>query len=427
MPFLVAVAFVTFFGCVVAGLDRDASRALMAATHGAVALAVIAAPRTRTAVFDWLKRFATPAGLYAAILMQAAIMSGAFYFGAADTPYRAEQAMVALAGIGFFFVAVTGAATAVGRNRMLGAMLWVPLALAALTIIDRFDGRGDFFGMIVPLAEGRVSGPFPDPNEAATVFALFAVFATFAGVDELTRRPAQGAGPLPALAQRLFLPSASFVASLNMLVLSGSRAGIAAGVAGLAVYLFLAWQRGQKGRAGPRVVPAVAGAAAVMALVVAVTSGGGALHRYAAAASDRDYYAAMTRAAMTAWGQKPLFGHGLGAYDLLPAGADGAPFDMLRWLAEAGVVGAALLAAALGMLLWRLWRAEDHGRRPSRGFALAAGLLATALVHGAATSALASPAAAAVLAALLGIAAAYIDPLAGAAKVKETARTRVLG
>lgn len=427
MPFLVAVALVTFFGCAIGGLDRDAARAMTAVAQGALALAAIALPRTRTAVFDWLKRFATPSGLYAGLLMQAAIMSGAFYFGAADTPYRAEQALVGLAGLGIFFVSVAGATTAVGRNRMLAALLWVPLALAMLTIVDRFDGRGDFFGLVTPAADNRVSGPFGDPNEAATVFALFAVFGAFAAMDELTRRPAQGAPPLPALARRLFLPAASVVASLNMLALSGSRAGIAAGVAGLAAYLFIAWRRGQKGRAGPRIAPIVAGSVAVLALLVAITSGGGAMRRYAAASSDVKYYASMTKAAVGAWVDKPVFGHGLGAYDLLPASADGAPFDLLRWLAEAGLVGTTLLAAALGTLLWALWRADDHGRKPSRGFALAAGLLVTALTHGAATAAMGSPAASAVLATLLAVATAYVDPLGAAMKVKATARTRVLG
>ena len=427
MPFLVAVALVTFFGCAIGGLDRDAARAMTAVAQGALALAVIALPRTRTAVFDWLKRFSTPAALYAALLMQAAIMSGAFWFGAADTPYRAEQALVGLAGLGLFFVSVAGATTAAGRNRMLAALLWIPLVLAALTILDWLDGRGDFFGLVAPSADNRVSGPFADPNEAATAFALFAVFGAFAAMDELTRRPAQGAPPLPALTRRLFLPAASVVASLNMLALSGSRAGIASGVAGLAVYFFIAWRRGQKGRAGPQIAPIVAGSVAVLALLVAITSGGGAMRRYAAASDDVKYYASVTKAAVGAWTDKPIFGHGLGAYDLLPASADGAPFDALRWLAEAGIVGTALIAAALGMLLWSLWRADDHGRKPSRGFALAAGLLTTALVHGAATSAMASPPAAGVLAALLGIATAYIDPLGAAMKVKATARTRVLG
>ncbi len=427
MPFLVAVALVTFLGCAVAGLDRDASRALVAVSHGAVALAVIALPRTRTAVFDVFKRFAIPSALYVALLMQAAVMSGAFYFGASETPYRAEQVIVALVGLGFFFAAVAGAATAVGRNRMLAALLWVPLALATLTILDRFDGRGDFFGLIVPGADNRVSASFASPNEAATAFALFAVLAAFACVDELTRRPAQGAGPLPALARRLFLPSASFIASFNLLMLSGSRAGIAAGVAGLAVYFLVAWRRGQKGRAGPRLIPVVAGVVGALALVVAVTSGSAALRRFANTTEARASYETSSQAAVKAWGEAPVFGHGLGAYDLLPAGAEGAPLDALRWLAEAGVLGTGLLAAAIGMLLWTLWRADDHGRKPSRGFSLAAGLLTTALVHGAATPALSAPAVTGVLAALLGVAAAYIDPLGSSMKVKATSRTRVLG
>ncbi len=428
MPFLVAVALVTFLGCAVAGLDRDAVRAFTASAHGALALAAIAWPRTRFAMFDVLKRFSLPAGLFAALVVQGAIMSGAFLVGAADAPYRAEQAMVALAGAGFCFLATAGATIAAGRNRMVSALLWVPLAIAALTVLDGFDGRGDFFGLAVPDPEGRVAGPFASPNESATVFALFAVLAAFAGVDELTRRPTQGPeAAAPTLVRRMILPGAAMAASLNMLVLSGSRAGIAAGVAGLVAFFFLAWRRGLKGRAGPRLVPAAAGAVGVMALLAAATSGGGALRRFLSAPGEPGYYAGVTQSAAAAWGEKPLFGHGMGAYDMIPAGAGGAPFDALRWLAETGLVGGALLLGAFGVYLWRLWRADDHGRRPSRGFTLAAGVMTVTMVHGLATSALASPAAAGVFAALMGVAAAYVDPVAAAAKVKETARTRVLG
>lgn len=428
MPVLVAVAVVTLFGCVVAGLDRDAARAMMASAHGALALALVIYPRTRQPIFDFLHRFAWPAGFVALLILQAAIMSGAFGFGAADTPYRAEQAMVGLAGLAFFFAAMAGATGAMGRNRMVSALLWVPLALATLTLADWFDGRGDFFGLVVPTAANRVAASFASPTEAATAFAFFAVFAAFAAVDELTRRPgADGVGPAETLTRRLFLPTASFVASFNLLLLTGSRAGIAAGVAGLAIFFFIAWRRGQRGRAGPRIVPIAAGAVAALSLVAAVTSGIGAIRRYVTAPGDRDYYASMTQAATAAWGQKPVFGHGLGAYDVMPAGAQGAPFDSLRWLAEAGLFGMALLVAALSLFLWMLWRAEDHGRKPTRGFALAAGLLTVAIAHGAATSAMAAPGPASVFAALLGVAAAYIDPLGATLKVRESSRTRVLG
>ena len=174
-------------------------------------------------------------------------------------------------------------------------------------------------------------------------------------------------------------------------------------------------------------IPIAAGVVGVVALLVAVTSGGTALHRYAAISDAHQPLESMTSAALKAWQEQPIFGHGLGSYDLLPAGADGAPLDALRWLAEAGIVGTALIAASIGWLVWTLWRADDHGRRPSRGFSLAAGLLTTALVHGAVNPALSAPGVASVLAALLGIAAAYIDPLGATMKVKATARTRVLG
>lgn len=428
MPLLAAVAFITFLGCAMAGMDRDLSRGVLAGLQGLIAVVAIAMPRTRTAIFEALKRFSRPAAAYCALLMLASVMSGAFFIGAADDPWRAEQALVGLAGAGFFFVAATGAATAAGRNRMISALLVPPVALTVLIILDRFDGQLDFFGLSQVAADNRLAGPFATPNEAATVFALFAILAAFAIVDELTRRPApRGTLPPPALAQRLFLPVTAFVASLNLLALTGSRAGIAAGVGGLAIYFAIAWLRGLKGRSGPRLVPIAAGAVSLIALFVAFTSGAGALKRYAVADASAQPYSAMTTAALDAWKQAPLFGHGLGAYDLLPAGDAGASNDIVRWLAEAGVVGTGLALATLLIFLFQLWRAKDHGRRPTRGFALAAGLMAAIFIQGLAQQVLSSPAVGAVFAALLGLAAAYLDPAAEARKIKPTARTRVLG
>lgn len=428
MPLLAAVAFVMFLGCVIAGMEPDFTRGALAALEGAVAIAAIGMPRSRAAIFEALKRFSRPAAAYSALLLLAAVMSGAFIIGAAADTWRAEQAMVGLAGAGFFFTATTGAATAGGRNRMISAMLIPPIALTLLIILDRFDGQLDFFGLTAAPSESRLAGPFATPNEAATAFALFVVVAAFAIVDELTRRPAsRGTLPPPALTQRLFLPAVSFVASLNLLVLTGSRAGIAAGVAGLAVYFALAWMRGLKGRSGPRLVPIAAGAAGVIALFIAFTSGAGAMKRYVVGAAETAPYSAMATSALQSWRERPLFGHGLGAYDLLPAGGIGASNDLVRWLAEAGLVGLGLALAALGGLLFQLWRSKDHGRRPTRGFALAAGLVVTVIVHGLVHPALANPAVSALLAAYLGLAAAYIDPDAETQKIKPTARTRVLG
>lgn len=428
MPLLAAVAFITFLGCAMAGTDRDLSRGVIAALQGLLAVVAISLPRPRAAIFEMLKRFSRPAAAYCALLMLAAVMSGAFIIGAAEDPWRAEQALVGLAGAGFFFAASSGAATAGGRNRMVTALLVAPVALTALIILDRFDGRLDFFGISQIAPDNRLAGPFATANEAATVFALFAILAAFAIVDELTRRPpVTGTLPPPALAQRLFLPATAFVASLNVLALTGSRAGIAAGIAGLSVYFGIAWLRGLKGRSGPRLVPIAAAAVSVIAVFIAFTSGAGAIKRYASADAAAAPYSTMASAALEAWKQAPLFGHGLGAYDLLPAGDAGASNDIVRWLAEAGMVGTGLALAALGGLLFQLWRAKDHGRRPARGFALAAGLLAVVFIQGLAQPVLSSPAAGAVFAALLGLAAAYIDPAAEARRIKPSARTRVLG
>lgn len=428
MPLLVAVASVMFLGCAMAGMERDVARGALAAMQGAIAIAAVALPRSRMAILDALKRFSHPTAAYCILLLLAAIMSGAFFIGAANDPWRAESALVGLAGAGFFFVTALGAATAGGRNRMITAMLVPSVALTMLIILDRFDGQLDFFGMSTSPPEGRLAGPFSTANEAATAFALFAVVSAFAVVDELTRRPApRGTLPPTALTQRLFLPGVCFVANINLLALTGSRAGIAAGIAGIAVFLALAWWRGLKGRSGPRLVPIAAGAVTLIALFVAFTSGAGAVRRYTASDATTPPYSAMTTAAMESWRQRPLFGHGFGAYEFLPAGGAGASNDVVRWLGEAGLVGLGVALAALGGLLFQLWRAKDHGRRPTRAFALAAGLATTVIVHGLGHPALASPVVSALFAAFLGLAAAYVDPDSETAKIKPSARTRVLG
>ena len=428
MPLLAAVAFITFLGCAMAGMDRDLVRGILAALEGALAIGAMAWPRSRTAIFETLKRFSRPAAAFSTLLLLAAVMSGSLFFGAARDPWRAEQALVGLAGVGFFFAVAAGAATAGSRNRLAQALLVTPLVLALLIILDRFDGQLDFFGLTQAPEENRLAGPFATPNEAATAFALFAILAAFAVVDELTRQPvSRGTLPPPALTQRLFLPGAALVASLNLLALTGSRAGIAAGAAGLAVYLVIAWQRGLKGRSGPRMVPIAGGVIVLVALFVAFTSGVGAFKRYVASDAATPPFTAMTTSAIDAWREHPLLGHGLGAYDLIPAGGAGASNDLVRWLAEGGIIGFGLMLAALGGLLFQLWRAKDHGRRPTRGFALAAGLMTVAFVHGLVQPALASPAVGAVFAALLGLAASYVDPDASASKIKSTARTKVLG
>jgi O-antigen ligase len=198
-------------------------------------------------------------------------------------------------------------------------------------------------------------------------------------------------------------------------------------VAGRAGYFFFAWRRGLKGRTGPLIVPAAAAAVAGVALFAAFTSGAGAVKRYVAPDAAAPPYSAMTAAALDAWRERPLIGHGLGAYDLLPAGDAGASNDAARWVAETGLLGTGLILAALGGLMFMLWRAKDHGRRPSRGFAFAAGVTAVVFVNGLAQPALLNPAAASLFAGLLGLAAVYVDPDAQATKIKPSTRTRVLG
>lgn len=408
MPFLIVVALVTFLSCAAAGLNPDAVRAMTAVGHGAAALAAIVLPRTRNAAFETLKRLHRGAWAYAAVLLLGAVMTGAIVVGASPEPHDAEQAMVSLAGFGFFFVAVTAVAVSVGRNRAISALLWVPLALAVLTIFDRLDGRGDFFGFLAGKTDPGVTASFLTATDSASVFGLFAVLGVFALLDEWTRRTGPGGAPQPGLAQRLFLPVAALVSCVGLLALSGSTAGAASAAAGAAVLALVVWRRRRASR-NSRKEPAYA------AIAVSVIAAGLALQSGAATAAP-----GAAAEALRLWGAHAVFGAGLGIDDAPPSG------DVLRWLAEAGLFGTGALLATLGFVLWFLWTADDHSRRPTRGFALGAGVMTCAALGGAFAPALASPSASGVYAALLGLAAAYVDPPAEALKVKQSARTRVL-
>ena len=199
---------------------------------------------------------------------------------------------------------------------------------------------------------------FTNAGEANSLFALLCVLAIYTAIEQLSARGA----PAPmerrtTRAQRVLLPSAALLACLIGLAMTPSPAGLASFA--IAVGAMAAALLARERRRG-------AGAVLLAALAFLGLGGGGALIVIASRGGER-----------------------LGPVLTLNAAA-------------------ALIALAWAALLISLATAPDRRRRPSRGLALALACLAILALGGAAAAA---PAPFAVMALILGLAAAQVDEL----------------
>lgn len=184
--------------------------------------------------------------------------------------------------------------------------------------------------------------------------------------------------------------SATLLCALT-LVLTGSRAGIASTAAGAAV-LALLWNRDRR-----RMLPCAVGAAAAVALVVALAAPESLAARFtdlqaewARAGTRPDIWAGGTRLAAAF----PWTGTGLGTYAdvspwtqiaAVPGRVEHAHCDPLEVLVETGILGLALLAGTTALLfagLWRRTRAQCDRTRVGLAAGMTAGVAAL-VVHGA--------------------------------------------
>lgn len=315
--------------------------------------------------------------------------------------------------------AALAAAAVVGRDRRIRRWLLGGLAAGAALQLAYGARRWLFdttaiWGVEAANSGGRFRGTFVNPNHFATYgeIALAVVFAwgwwVWRRLGAERRRPEQALLlAVPPLLLWLLLAVA--------LVLSGSRAGLAAAATGMAAALALAVTAG--GRRGLAPVALVAG----VALAGLLGASGlrhllGRLMATSAFEVTRGGRAQALAASFDLWRDFPWLGSGAGtfldAFPLVqPAGLGGtwahAHANPVELLVTAGVVGVALFAVGLWALLRRLGRVLLSGRRSEdRAAALAALAAITGLaVHECFDFGLVVPANAATLAVLLGAAA----------------------
>lgn len=255
---------------------------------------------------------------------------------------------------------------------------WAALALVLLAAGDRLP----FAAKTLHL--GFATGPFPNRNTLALWLGMSLCALLAAAVQrQVWRRPAAAAWLLAALT------------TAAALLATQSRAGIVAAAAGLLVTAGRLWR--------PR--PAVAAAAAVVLAAAIALSPVGV--RLASTSADAAANPRLTVWATTLEGiaDAPLTGIGLGAFP--DAFAERRPRALLHPWAQAhnvylelawelGLPATAALLAALALIGWRLLRS------PSATAAAGLGALTAAALHALADFSPQVPAAALLLATLMG-------------------------
>lgn len=284
--------------------------------------------------------------------------------------------LIKLMGLGCFFL--VGAATGGhdGRARYaVRSMLVLGFVFGLWAFVRTMTG-----GLEVTVR--RLEANFLNANTAGLFFAIL----TICSLPEV-RRPANRRG---SAAQGLGLLAVfTFLVCLIATVSRGAVVGVTAG--GLAyLVLLLSCGRLKLSRA------AIAGVAAlgVMGLLVAI-SGGLIVDRFALAGKETLGRTVVWSAHWRAFLDSPLFGYGLGTSEtvnktlITPENVQyliiirGLMNVYLQWLEQAGLVGAAPMLAAIGLVIWTTIRGALRRNRMQLTLCALLAVDAVVLVHGA--------------------------------------------
>lgn len=315
-----------------------------------------------------------------------------------------------------FLVGAIVAARDDQANRLLRAILLVGAVYCAWAIFDHATEPSLLFGRPREFDPSRLSGSMGSANSAATLFgALFLLNIVDIARCYANSRPSRGfhASHLQTLLPSLARPVAACVLAFGCLVLTQSRAGIAASLAA-AVALTALMLLTRRGRISPAASFGLS-AAATVALVFLVFSLPLVEDRLPLLKSDSLVRGQIFSAHWAAFQHAPWSGYGLGSFRRVNAmimnTADapslstlGAAHNLyLQWLEETGLAGAAamglLMLATAAMLL-------RQAARPRRMRSWVLGVLAVLLLfaaHGTVDFALQVPSLALLLSLLLGI------------------------
>jgi O-antigen ligase len=326
-------------------------------------------------------------------------------------PYRTLEGVVAfIAPVAAFALGAMEPDTRAGRAWQRGVVVAFSALLVAAAIGAHALGAGEH--------GDRLSLYFVSPNAAATCFGVLALLAAGSIARAARSRSKTAARGQPRFVQHLAgltgapIATAVFLLSVSSLLLTGSRAGIAAAVGAFAAFAVLLLVGRMRNRA--RRTRSATGwilAAPIAAGALLIYAGGhvalGRFHRTDADFAER---ASLWQTHWQAFLDRPLIGHGLNTFrDINTHYATpehwaalhvvGAAHNIyIQALEETGLVGMGLFALMLAGPLWRALRLAAHG---GRGAELAAGVIGATvmcLMHGLVDFGMQTPAIAALLA-----------------------------
>ncbi|MGM0583341.1 MAG: O-antigen ligase family protein [Pseudomonadota bacterium] len=313
-----------------------------------------------------------------------------------------------------FWIMIQAGAEAKRARAMIRAVAVFSGLLAAYGLAAWSAGSNPILGE--EYTRDVVQASFVNRNSYAT-YAAFGALANLAALAMSTGRDAaageEAEDPRRSLRDMLegffeggWIFALGALLCFSAVVLTQSRAGAAAALAGVGV--FLAAYRRKRDREGAALI----GAAVVVLGFVTLALSSGLAGRLLTAKSESLRFVVYPEI----WDQaleRPWLGHGLGAFHevfraRVPFEAAFGEWDLahssyLENLFELGAPAAAAFYVALGLVAWRLLRGVLTRRRNRLPACLALGITATAALHSLMDFSLQMPAAAALYAALAGI------------------------
>lgn len=307
-------------------------------------------------------------GRYITNGMLIALAAGAAWavFGGFGNWHLARIEVITLCGAGGLFLAGHTLARSGGLLSLAWRFtIWVILAFAAIAIAMQLVRYTADPLSVLPVDKHRLRGTLDHANTAATLFAIGAVLAVgqmLYTADHPDRSEITRGQVIDGLFKRSLSSVLLVVLALACLVLTASRAGLAFGVAMVAVLAAMEYSvYRRRGARRPskttKRLKWVLGIGVPLIALIAFSSEMLLAQRAANLGSDAMSRFELYGVYWAAWQDAPLFGHGLGSFNRVNDSIatletahmvtllNEAHNVALQWLIQQGVVGLALITA----------------------------------------------------------------------------------
>ena len=320
-------------------------------------------------------------------------------------PGQGRHAVMRLLCYGSIFVTMVWTCTSETRAKAVLVAIAVFSTVLAAYGLFAFAG-GENFSLGNSAGSGSVSATFVNRNSYAT-YAIFGVLANLAAYVQVTLRQQDGLrGRLVGFFAGAWIFALGALICIGAVSLTQSRAGAAAGVIGLLVFL-TAW-RGKKRRWDPVMTLLIV----AVLVFVAMTSATGLTERLLATDAENLRFT-IYPAILNAIADRPFLGHGLGSFQdvfryYVPL--EVASFDWQRAHStyleiafDLGLPAAVALILAISMIVWRIYLGTVQRKNNRVYSCFALGCAAAAAFHSLFDFSLQMPAIAGLFAAILGL------------------------